>query len=167
MLGQCRELVHLDLNGNFMNFGPSGAESFVGVLAQVAALAHLDLSGNWIGPRGTKCLAGVLPQSTALAHLSATIRSGQPGQRALQEGWRSAQCSINYISATMTSALSGKGGFELRGMVEPLPFGWRTRRMSRRRRRRSRYWGTRVDEELTLSASSGACTSIKELLRHY
>jgi hypothetical protein len=34
----------------------------------------------------------------------------------------------------MTSALSGKGGFELRGVVEPLPFGWRTRRMSRRRR---------------------------------
>jgi hypothetical protein len=81
----------------------------------------------------------------------------------LQEGWRSAQCSINYISATMTSALSGKGGFELRSVVEPLPFGWR-RRMSRRR---SMYWGTREDEELTLSASSGACTSIKALLRHF
>ncbi len=61
VLGQCRELVHLDLNGNFMNFGPSGAESFVGVLAQVAALAHLDLSGNW-----------------------------EAGQRVLQECWGSA-----------------------------------------------------------------------------
>ncbi len=37
--------------------------------------------------------------------------------------------------------------------------------MSRRRTRRSRYWGTRVDEELTLSSSSGDCTSIKSLLR--
>jgi hypothetical protein len=37
--------------------------------------------------------------------------------------------------------------------------------MSRRRRRRSRYWGTREDEEITLSASSGAFTSIKVLLR--
>jgi hypothetical protein len=27
VLEQCRELVHLDLNGNFMNFGPSGTES--------------------------------------------------------------------------------------------------------------------------------------------
>jgi hypothetical protein len=67
----------------------------------------------------------------------------------------------------MTSALSGKGDFELRGVVEPLSFVGRTRRMTSRRRRRSRYWGTREDEEFTLSASSGACTVIKTLLRHY
>jgi hypothetical protein len=46
VLGQCRELVYLDLNGNFMNFGPSGSERFVGVLAQVAALAHLDVGSG-------------------------------------------------------------------------------------------------------------------------
>jgi hypothetical protein len=44
----------------------------------------------------------------------------QPGQRALQECLGSAERLLTSISATMTSALSGKGGFELRGVVKPL-----------------------------------------------
>jgi hypothetical protein len=49
--------------------GRTGAESFVGVLAQAAALAHLNLSGNKIGAEGTERLAEVLARCAALAHL--------------------------------------------------------------------------------------------------
>jgi hypothetical protein len=41
------------------------------------------------------------------------------GQRVLQECWRSAQRWLASISNTMASTLSGKGGFELRGVVKP------------------------------------------------
>ena len=58
VLGQCRELVHLNLSGN--SIGAGGAESFAEVLAQCAALAHLDLGWNQIGPGGAQRLAGVL-----------------------------------------------------------------------------------------------------------
>ncbi len=47
------------------DIGDAGAE----VLPQCAALAHLDLSYNWIGAPGAECLAGVLAQGRALAHL--------------------------------------------------------------------------------------------------
>jgi hypothetical protein len=43
------------------------------------------------------------------------------GQRVLQECWGSAQRWLTSISAAMTSMLSGKGGFELRGAVKSLP----------------------------------------------
>jgi hypothetical protein len=46
----------------------------------------------------------------------------QPGQRGLQECWRSARRWLTSISVQMTSALSGKGGFELHGVVQPLVF---------------------------------------------
>jgi hypothetical protein len=46
----------------------------------------------------------------------------QQGQRALQEYCRSAQRWLTSISATIRSALLGKGGFELRGVVKPLAF---------------------------------------------
>jgi hypothetical protein len=62
------------------------------VLAQCPALAHLDLYFNQIGPAG----AG------------------------LQECWGSAQRWLTSISISIRSALSGKGGFELRGVVKPL-----------------------------------------------
>ncbi len=65
VLGQCRELVHLDLSANFIETG--GAERLAGVLAQCTALAHLDLSGNQIGNAGAESFAGVLAQCTALA----------------------------------------------------------------------------------------------------
>ncbi len=42
VLGQCRELVHLDLSGN--KIGAGGVETLAGVLGQCTALAHLDLS---------------------------------------------------------------------------------------------------------------------------
>ena len=38
----------------------------------------------------------------------------------MQECWGSAQRWLTSISRTITSALSGKGGFELRGVVKPL-----------------------------------------------
>jgi Leucine-rich repeat (LRR) protein len=67
VLGQCRELVHLNLSDN--QIGPDGAERLAGVLAQCPALAHLDLCGNQIGPTGADSLAGVLGQCAALSHL--------------------------------------------------------------------------------------------------
>jgi hypothetical protein len=54
--------------------------------------------------------------------MSATIGSDQAGQRSLKDFCRSAQRSLTSISAEVTSALSGKGGFELRGMAKPLAF---------------------------------------------
>ncbi len=50
VLGQCRELVHLNLSGNCI--GTGGAERLAGVLTQCPALAHLDVSWNQIGPAG-------------------------------------------------------------------------------------------------------------------
>jgi Ran GTPase-activating protein (RanGAP) involved in mRNA processing and transport len=49
VLGQCRELVHLDLSYN--KIGAAGAERLAGVLGQCAALAHLNLGYNQIGDR--------------------------------------------------------------------------------------------------------------------
>jgi Ran GTPase-activating protein (RanGAP) involved in mRNA processing and transport len=40
-LGQCRELVHLNLSGN--KIGAGGAERLAGVLAQCPVLTHLNL----------------------------------------------------------------------------------------------------------------------------
>ena len=53
---------------------------------------------------------------------SAAIASDQRGQRALQECWRSAQRWTTSLSKTITSELSGKGGFEHRGVVKPPVF---------------------------------------------
>jgi Ran GTPase-activating protein (RanGAP) involved in mRNA processing and transport len=54
VLGQCRELEHLDLRGN--QIGPGGAESLAGVLAQCTALAHVDLGLNVNGAAGEERL---------------------------------------------------------------------------------------------------------------
>jgi len=54
--------------------------------------------------------------------ISSAIRSDQPGQRVLQECWRSAQRWLTLISTAIASNLSGEGGFERRGMVKPLEF---------------------------------------------
>ena len=40
----------------------------------------------------------------------------------MQECWGSAQRWLTSICVAMTSALSGKGGFELRGVAKPLAF---------------------------------------------
>jgi hypothetical protein len=42
VLGQCRELVHLNLRCNYI--GVAGVERVAGVLAQCPALAHLNLT---------------------------------------------------------------------------------------------------------------------------
>ena len=42
------------------------------------------------------------------------------GQKVSQECWRSAQRWLTSISATMVSKMSGKTGFEFRGVVKPL-----------------------------------------------
>jgi hypothetical protein len=68
VLGQCAALAHLNLSNNFI-YNEAGAECVAGVLAQCAALAHLDLSCNEICNAGAERLASVLPQCAALAHL--------------------------------------------------------------------------------------------------
>ena len=52
VLAQCAALTHLNLFGN--QIGTAGAESFAGVLAQCPALAHLNLGGNRIGDAGAE-----------------------------------------------------------------------------------------------------------------
>jgi hypothetical protein len=65
------------------------------VLGQCRELVHLNLSRNVIGPDRAESLAGVLGQCTALAYLD-----------------------------VIGSALSGEGGFELRGVVKLLALSW-------------------------------------------
>ena len=79
VLGQCPALAHL----------------------QCRELVHLNLSGNWIHDAGTESLAGVLGQCAALAHLnlSGIIKWTQVGQKVLQECWGSAQRWFTSISA--------------------------------------------------------------------
>ena len=59
MLGQCQELVHLNLSGNYIRAG--GVGRLAGVLVQCTALAHLDLSYDGIGTGGAERLVEVLP----------------------------------------------------------------------------------------------------------
>ncbi len=179
MLGQCRELVHLNLSrhemgsaGDYDWIGDAAAESLAGVLAQCTALAHLDLSCK--GQRGlqeswhsaqrwlTSISAGIrsLQQGQSvlqecwgsaqrwltsisttiglamlvqrvlqecwgsayrwLTSISATMALDQTGQRVLLECWGSAQRWLTSISTTIRSAMSGKAGLELRGVVKPL-----------------------------------------------
>jgi hypothetical protein len=90
---QFTALTHLNLNYN--HIGAARTKSLAAVLGMCAVLAHLDLSGNQIGDAGAESLAGVLGQCAALAYL-------------------------NLEHPAVTSALSGKGGFELCGVVKPL-----------------------------------------------
>jgi hypothetical protein len=67
VLAQCAALAHLNLCGNRIE--AAGAESLARVLSQCPALAHLNLDGNGIGPAGAESLAAVLAQCRSLAHL--------------------------------------------------------------------------------------------------
>ncbi len=108
--------------------GNAGAERLAGVLPQWTALDHFNICYNGIGPDGVKSFAGVLGQYTALTHLElGTITSARLGQRVLQECWGSAHRCLTSVSLAMTSALSGKGDFELRDVVNPLSLFWRRR----------------------------------------
>jgi len=49
-MGQCRELVHLNLRDNGIR--AAGSKSFARVLGQCALLAHLNLGCNGIGQAG-------------------------------------------------------------------------------------------------------------------
>ncbi len=51
VLAQCAALAHLDLSHN--RIGAVGAESFAGVLGQCAELVFLDFCGNGIGDEGS------------------------------------------------------------------------------------------------------------------
>ncbi len=68
---QCPALAYLDLQGN-LNFGAAGAVRLAGVLGQSRELVHINLSGNQIGPAEAESLAGVLApdtiQSAMLGH---------------------------------------------------------------------------------------------------
>ena len=50
VLGECKALVHLDLEYN--DIDDEGAVRLVGVLGERKALAHLNLEGNKIGAEG-------------------------------------------------------------------------------------------------------------------
>jgi Ran GTPase-activating protein (RanGAP) involved in mRNA processing and transport len=87
VLAQCAALAHLDLSHN--RIGAAGAESLAGVQGQCAALTHLNLCGINIGAAGAEGLAGVLPHCTALADLD--LYSNQIGAvavRRLGASWR-------------------------------------------------------------------------------
>ncbi len=71
MLAQYPALTHLDLSCNFY-FGAAGAERLAGVLGQCRELVHLNLAGTGIEAAGAESLAGVLGQCQALAHLDLT-----------------------------------------------------------------------------------------------
>ncbi len=106
MLGQCQELVHVNLSGN--DVGPDGAVSLAGVLPQCPALAHLDLGG-------ADRLAAVLVQCAVLAHLNLrTMRSVMPRQR-----WRSAQRWLTWISAF--NRIGDAGAERLAGVLPRCP----------------------------------------------
>ena len=66
-----------------------------------------------------------LTSISASMALNAVMTSDQTEQRALQECWGSAQRWLTSSSAPMESKLSGKGGFERRGVVKPLDFLYR------------------------------------------
>ncbi len=76
----------------------AGAESLAEVQGQCAEPAHLNLHCLGIGADGASRLAG------------------------LQERCNSAQRWLTSISNTMASKMSGKGGLEFRGVVQPLAF---------------------------------------------
>ncbi len=87
LLGQCRELVHLNLSYN--DIGAAGTERLAGVLGQCAALAHLNLNGNKIGEEGAERLARVLGQCLPLAHLDFRGNDiGTVGKERLRASWR-------------------------------------------------------------------------------
>ena len=70
---------------------------------------------------GQRLLQACRLADASLTHLSLeNNRIGDARQRVLQECWDSVQCWLRSISAPMDSKLSGKGGFELRGVVKPL-----------------------------------------------
>jgi hypothetical protein len=102
VLGQCRELAHLDLSGLNNQIGDAGAESLSGVLVHCAALVHLNLCSHFIGAGGAERLAGVLAPCTARAHLN-----------------------LSWNAITIISELLGEGGFELRGEVKPVALFYR------------------------------------------
>jgi Ran GTPase-activating protein (RanGAP) involved in mRNA processing and transport len=68
LLGQCPELVHLKIVGNY-NFGSIVTKSIVQVLSQCPKLEYLNLSGNSIGDIGAESLAGVLGLFKSLTYL--------------------------------------------------------------------------------------------------
>jgi hypothetical protein len=85
VLAQCASLAHLDLSSK-NGIGDAGAESLAGVLGHCSALAHLNLSGNWIKAAGVESLAGVLGIAHRwLTSISVKIGSAMLGQRALPE----------------------------------------------------------------------------------
>ena len=66
-LGHCRELVHLNLSGNYID--DTESVCFEGVLRQCDTLAHVDLSYNGLDPSGTDIHFRELSECTALTHL--------------------------------------------------------------------------------------------------
>jgi Ran GTPase-activating protein (RanGAP) involved in mRNA processing and transport len=68
LLGQCPELVHLKIVGNY-NFGSAVAKEIIQVLSQCPKLEHLDLSGDNIEDIGIESLARVIGRFSSLKHL--------------------------------------------------------------------------------------------------
>jgi len=101
VLGQCRELVHLNLGKNYIGasrgstFAPTPRETerLAGVLAQCTALAHLNLNYNQLGEAGAERLLGVPGQCAALSHLDLS------GNGIGAAAWHSARRWLTLISA--------------------------------------------------------------------
>ncbi len=68
LLGQCPELVHLKIVGNY-NFGSTVTKSIVQVLSHCTKLEYLNLSGNSIGDIGAESLARVIGLFKTLTYL--------------------------------------------------------------------------------------------------
>jgi Ran GTPase-activating protein (RanGAP) involved in mRNA processing and transport len=87
LLAQCAALAHLNLRSNGIE--AAGAESFAGVLGQCPALALLNLGYNALGRAGAESFAGVLAQCTALAHLDLYNNDIEAvGKERLRASWR-------------------------------------------------------------------------------
>ena len=85
VLGQCPELVKLELQGN--NIQSRGAHGLAGELAQCTALAHLNLRNSMIRPK-VDGLTGILGQCSALTHLDLSQNNIGPSyETRLRASW--------------------------------------------------------------------------------
>ena len=114
-------LVHLDLSGdsNFEEEEGLGEKD-----AKKMTLATREPSASLVFSLLTEFASQECWRSAQRwpTLISTPMGSEQVEQRVLQECFHSARCWHTSISGTIPSALSGKGGFELRGRVKTLPF---------------------------------------------
>jgi Ran GTPase-activating protein (RanGAP) involved in mRNA processing and transport len=93
---QCAALAHLNLSGNFIK--DEGAERFAGVLGQCSALTHLNLGDNRVGDAGAESLARVLGRCTALAQLDLYANDiGAVGEGRVRASWCGQSSGLAFV----------------------------------------------------------------------